>query len=180
MLFVSRAILVAAWLSVIAANANAFMAQSPLAGAVCPTNDRRSLAASGPEEAAQKVRAALFKGFADRYLLGPVSEAKVDAATATLHAQQMVGLYEISRRSDDSFISIANLAGQTTVVLTEDGSLSVPSVTGVDGDQGNNGGPQETSHSGLLSVLGKWSFHSFHVLHSSMLICLKSNYSNPM
>jgi hypothetical protein len=45
----------------------------------------------------------------------------------------MAGIYENSRRSDDSFISIANLAGQTKVVPTEEGSISVPSVTGVDG-----------------------------------------------
>lgn len=92
-----------------------------------------SMNSSGALGAAHKVRAALFKGFADRYLPGPVADGKVDAATAKLHAQQMVGLYENSRRSDDSFISIANLVGQTKVVMTEEGSISVPSVTGVDG-----------------------------------------------
>jgi CubicO group peptidase (beta-lactamase class C family) len=92
-----------------------------------------SMNSSGADAAAHKVRAALFHGFADRYLPGPALEGKVDAATAKLHAQQMAGLYENSRRSDDSFISIANLAGQTKVVVSEEGSISVPAVTGVDG-----------------------------------------------
>jgi CubicO group peptidase (beta-lactamase class C family) len=92
-----------------------------------------SMNSSGKDEAAHKIRAALFKGFADRYLPGKPAEGKVDAATAKLHAQHMAGIYENSRRSDDSFISIANLIGQTKVVVTEEGSISVPSVTGVDG-----------------------------------------------
>ena len=92
-----------------------------------------SMNSSGSQEAAHKVRAALFKGFADRYLPGPVAEGKVDAATAKLHASQMAGIYENSRRSDDSFISISNLAGQTKVLATAEGSITVPSATGIDG-----------------------------------------------
>ena len=76
-----------------------------------------SMNSSGGEAAAHKVRAALFHGFADRYLPGPSVEGKVDAATAKLHAQQMAGVYENSRRSDDSFISIFNLLGQTKVAV---------------------------------------------------------------
>ena len=92
-----------------------------------------SMNSSGKEAAAQKIRAALFKGFADRYLPGTIADGKVDAATAKLHAQQMAGLYENSRRTEDSFISLTNLLGQSKVVVTEDGSISVPAVTGVDG-----------------------------------------------
>lgn len=92
-----------------------------------------SMNSSGKEAAAQKIRAALFKGFADRYLPGNIADGKVDAATAKLHAQQMAGLYENSRRTEDSFISLTNLLGQSKVVVTEDGSISVPAVTGVDG-----------------------------------------------
>ena len=92
-----------------------------------------SMNSSGNEGAAHKVRAALFKGFADRYLPGPNADGQVDAATAKLHAQQMAGLYENSRRTEDSFISLTNLAGQSKVVVTEEGSISVPSATGVDG-----------------------------------------------
>ena len=92
-----------------------------------------SMNSSGGEAAAHKVRAALFHGFADRYLPGPSGHGKIDAATAKLHAQQMAGVYENSRRSDDSFISIFNLLGQTKVAVTEEGSISVPAVTGVDG-----------------------------------------------
>ncbi|MDL2358531.1 MAG: serine hydrolase, partial [Pseudomonadota bacterium] len=92
-----------------------------------------SMNSTGSEGAAHKVREALFKGFADRYLPGPNAEGRVDAATAKLHAQQMAGLYENSRRTEDSFISLTNLVGQSKVAVTAEGALSVPSVTGIDG-----------------------------------------------
>ncbi|MFZ2236041.1 MAG: serine hydrolase domain-containing protein [Dokdonella sp.] len=87
----------------------------------------------GKEGVAGKIRGDLFKQFADRYLPGPISEGTVDVATAKLHAQQMLGVYENSRRSNDTFTSLANLAGQTKVVLTKDGSISLPSLTDLGG-----------------------------------------------
>lgn len=92
-----------------------------------------SVNSAGNEGVAGKIRSALFKGFADRYLPGPVPEGKVDAATARQHAQQMAGHYENSRRSDDSFVTVANLLSQVKVVPTEDGSISVPSLTDLGG-----------------------------------------------
>ena len=88
----------------------------------------------GKEGVAGKIRTALFKGFADRYLPGPNADGKVDAATAKLHAKQMAGLYENSRRADDSFVALVNLASQVKVVADGKGSISVPSVTDLSGE----------------------------------------------
>jgi CubicO group peptidase (beta-lactamase class C family) len=88
----------------------------------------------GKEGVAGKIRTALFKGFADRYLPGPNADGKVDAATAKLHAKQMAGLYENSRRADDTFVALVNLASQIKVVADGKGSISVPSVTDLSGE----------------------------------------------
>ena len=88
----------------------------------------------GKEGVAGKIRTALFKGFADRYLPGPNDDGKVDAATAKLHAKQMAGLYENSRRADDTFVALVNLASQIKVVADGKGSISVPSVTDLSGE----------------------------------------------
>ena len=87
----------------------------------------------GKEGVAGKIRSDLFKQFANRYLPGPIPEGTVDVASAKQHAQQMVGVYENSRRANDTFTSLANLAGQTKVVLTKDGGISVPSLTDLGG-----------------------------------------------
>lgn len=92
-----------------------------------------SVNSSGREGAAGAIRGALFQEFADRYLPGPAPQGKVDAAVAKQHAQQMVGRYTNSRRSEDGFIALANLAGQAKVVANEDGTITVPMLTGLDG-----------------------------------------------
>ena len=92
-----------------------------------------SFNSSGREGAAGKIRGALHKAFAARYLPGTPHEGQVDEATAREHAAQMAGLYDSSRRPDDNFLAILNLVGQTKVVPTEDGSISVPALTGLDG-----------------------------------------------
>lgn len=89
----------------------------------------------GKEGVAGKIRGALFKAFANRYLPGPtLTDAKLDAATAKQHAGQMAGTYEVSRRGDDTFISILNLMTQTSVIADGKGSISVPSLTDLAGD----------------------------------------------
>lgn len=92
-----------------------------------------SFNSAGREGAAGKIRGALHKAFAERYLPGKVEETAVDEATAREHAAQMAGLYDSSRRPDRNFLAILNLVGQTKVVATEDGSISVPALTGLDG-----------------------------------------------
>ena len=83
-----------------------------------------SMNSSGGEAAAHKVRAALFHGFADRYLPGPGrTTARSTRTPRNCTHSRWPAVYENSRRSDDSFISIVNLVGQTKVVVTEEGSI---------------------------------------------------------
>ncbi len=92
-----------------------------------------SLNSSGKEGAAGVIRNALFEKFADRYLPGPRAEGKVDPETAKLHAQQIAGRYDNSRRSETGFIALAYLAGQAKVVANDDGTITVPALTGING-----------------------------------------------
>ena len=83
---------------------------------------------AGKDGAARNVRASLVTGFADRYLplKGSLPASTVDAATARLHAQQIVGAYMSSRRPQTTFMSILNPAGLVKVIANEDGTISVP------------------------------------------------------
>lgn len=94
-----------------------------------------SFNSAGKEGVAGKIRGTLFKQFASRYLSVPEStDGKVDVATAKQHAQQMAGIYENSRRSDDGFLSMLNLISQTKVVADGKGSIIVPSLTDLGGN----------------------------------------------
>lgn len=69
----------------------------------------------GKDGAAQKIRSARFKGFADRYQAGQIPEGEADVETAKLHAKPMAGTYANSRRADYVFTSLTNLLGQANV-----------------------------------------------------------------
>ncbi len=84
-----------------------------------------SFNSGGKEGAVHPLRSALFEGFADRYLPGPMPEGSVDPALAEKHAALMTGVYEVSRRSATSFIAALGLFGQTKVSAKPDGSLVV-------------------------------------------------------
>lgn len=86
-----------------------------------------SFNSAGKEGVAGKLRGALLRSFADRYLPGPTPQGSVDAETAKQHAQEIAGVYEISRRADDTFFSLLNLFGQTKVVADGEGGIIVPS-----------------------------------------------------
>lgn len=89
----------------------------------------------GKEGVVGKMRAALFKSFADRYLPGPAPEdAVVDTETARQQAQQLVGVYQSSRRSDDTFLSLLNLLSQAKVTADDKGSIVVDAVTDLSGE----------------------------------------------
>lgn len=92
-----------------------------------------SVNSSGKEGAPGVIRTALFEEFADRYFPGPVAEGKVDAATAKEHAAQIAGRYDNSRRSETGFVALAYLMGQVTVQANEDGTITVPALTGANG-----------------------------------------------
>lgn len=93
-----------------------------------------SFNSAGKEGVAGKLRSALFKGFADRYLPGPIAEGEVDAETAKLHAGQIAGVYENSRRADFVFTSLTYLIGQVKVAPDGKGSIIVPSITDLAGE----------------------------------------------
>ena len=84
-----------------------------------------SMNSGGKDGAAHAVRTALFRDFANRYLPGPGPAGEgVDAKTAKLHAQQMLGNYESSRRRETGFMALAYLPGQAKVIINEDGTIS--------------------------------------------------------
>jgi len=93
-----------------------------------------SMNSSGRDGATGVIRGALVRGFADRYLPGPKGRAPaLDAAQAKLHAQQMVGHYDSSRRPQSNLLSLVNMLGQVKVVANEDGTISVPLAMGANG-----------------------------------------------
>ena len=88
-----------------------------------------SFNSGGKQGAANTVRMALFRDFADRYLpnIAP-PDGKVDAATAAEHARLMSGYWEVSRRSESNFFALFGLFGQTQIGTTANGELLVPSL----------------------------------------------------
>ncbi|WP_447762923.1 serine hydrolase domain-containing protein [Sphingopyxis panaciterrae] len=90
-----------------------------------------SMNSAGKEGAAGAVRSALFHKFADRYLPGEQAAGRVDAKTAREHAAMMAGHYVSSRGSFTNFLSLLGLIGQTSIVATEDGKISVPGLDGL-------------------------------------------------
>ncbi|MEB1530359.1 serine hydrolase domain-containing protein [Xanthomonas sp. WHRI 7945] len=93
-----------------------------------------SMNSSGRDGATGHIRGALVRGFADRYLPGPATRASAVAPEqAKLHAQQMVGHYDSSRRPQSNLLSLANLLGQVKVIANEDGTISVPMATDASG-----------------------------------------------
>ncbi|MDP2915616.1 MAG: serine hydrolase domain-containing protein [Candidatus Aminicenantes bacterium] len=83
-----------------------------------------SLNSTGKEGAAGPVRAALLRGFMDRYFPAP-KPALPTLATAKEHGRMMAGLYRWSRRSESSFFTMTNLLGQVKVKAGPDGTLEV-------------------------------------------------------
>ncbi len=81
---------------------------------------------TGRDGAAGILRSSFMSEFADRYLPEPAVAATVSAADAAVHARQMVGTYQSSRRQESNFFSALAFLSQTRVGLDEQGSLFVP------------------------------------------------------
>ena len=90
-----------------------------------------SMNSPGKDGAAQAIRGALFHKFAERYLPRTSQSGTVDAKTARAHANMMVGNYVSSRGAFTNFMSVFGLLGQTSVTLTEDGRIAIPSLDGL-------------------------------------------------
>jgi len=93
-----------------------------------------SLNSLGKDGAAEQIRTGFFREFSDRYFPGPLPEGSVDPKTAAAHAHLITGRYISSRRSHESFLAALNLLGQTRVLATENGSISVPDLKGLNGE----------------------------------------------
>ena len=85
-----------------------------------------SMNSSGRDGATRYLRGELVRQFADRYFPGtPAKAAGVSAEDAKLHAQQLAGTYESSRRPETTFLSLANLLGGVKAYPNKDGTVSV-------------------------------------------------------
>jgi hypothetical protein len=77
-------------------------------------------------------RGVLFKKFLDRYFpytqppAGKIENAQADAAS-------VVGLYQPSRRLENSFLKLANLLGEPKVSVNPDGTISISPFKGPNG-----------------------------------------------
>ncbi|PYK61934.1 MAG: serine hydrolase [Verrucomicrobia bacterium] len=93
-----------------------------------------SLNSLGKDGAAEQIRTGFFREFSDRYFPAPLPEGSVDPETAAAHRHLITGRYISSRRSHESFLAALNLLGQTRVLATENGSISVPDLKGLNGE----------------------------------------------
>ena len=93
-----------------------------------------SFNSAGKDGAVGPIREAFYRYFADRYFPGPGAEGKVDDATAKEHAAEIAGSYIVSRRAEDNFLSILNLLQPTKVAVNDDGTISVPLLTDLNGE----------------------------------------------
>jgi CubicO group peptidase (beta-lactamase class C family) len=87
----------------------------------------------GNDVASSALRTALFQGFVDRYFPAPLPEEPT-LATATAHGKLIAGQYVISRRAQSSFASLGNLLGQGTLHLDADGTVTMSTLKGINGE----------------------------------------------
>ena len=76
-------------------------------------------------------RTNLWQAFLDRYY--PYATSPATSATAKEDAKAAAGTYELSRRSETSFLKTATLLGQFTVAPVDDGDIEIPQLTGANG-----------------------------------------------
>ena len=76
-------------------------------------------------------RTNLWQAFLDRYY--PYTANPTTSATAKDDANAAAGRYELSRRSDTSFLKTASLLGQFEIVPTAEGDIQTPQLTGANG-----------------------------------------------
>jgi hypothetical protein len=84
----------------------------------------------GVSDAVYGARQDLFDGFMDRYFPAPVTPAPAVLPSAKADSARIAGLYEGSRRVQDSFLAFFYLLQQTRIVTNADGTITAPDVTG--------------------------------------------------
>lgn len=81
----------------------------------------------GKDGTTTSLRQALFDQFADRYFPArPAPRLAVAPENARRNAEMLAGSWSSSRRAFSSFVSIADLLGQTQISVGEDGRLIAP------------------------------------------------------
>jgi len=89
-----------------------------------------SVNSRGAQDGAYPMRAALIKGFMDRYFPAETQPATASVtpvlSSAAFDAQQIAGRYESSRRVETAFVSLFYLLGQTVITANEDHTISMP------------------------------------------------------
>ena len=83
-----------------------------------------SVNSAGKEGASSSIRGQLFTQFLDRYFPATTPPAPT-TATAKDHAQQVAGVYEVSRRPQNSFLAVLGLLQPTRIVANEDDTISI-------------------------------------------------------
>ena len=81
--------------------------------------------APGVDDALFRIRSDLFEDFTDRYFPAPVVVAPV-LNSARGDGRRVVGAYEVTRRTESSFLAIQGLVQQLTITQSADGSLVAP------------------------------------------------------
>ncbi|MGH6869894.1 MAG: serine hydrolase domain-containing protein [Rhizomicrobium sp.] len=80
-----------------------------------------------------RIRKALFAGFMDRYFpAAPAPEPKT-LKTAAQDAKAIAGTYEVSRRSQSNFLSLAAFLQQSKVTAKPDGTIAMSDIEGMNG-----------------------------------------------
>lgn len=90
-----------------------------------------SMNSGGVAGASGAIRSALFHGFADRYLPGEETKARVDEETAREHANMLAGHYVSSRGSFTNFMRVLGLLGSLEITVGADGKIAFPALDGL-------------------------------------------------
>ena len=80
-----------------------------------------------------RAREAVWHAFLDRYFPIELKEAP-PVPTATSDAQQVVGHYIVSRRSQDNILSMLTVVGEMDVVRNDDGTISAKDLKDMNGE----------------------------------------------
>ncbi|MGB7281568.1 MAG: serine hydrolase domain-containing protein [Candidatus Acidiferrum sp.] len=93
-----------------------------------------SLNSSGKDGAAYKTITAFFEQFMDRYFPAPAPQEPT-TATAREDGELLarIGRFQDTRRADSNFISLFSLFDQQSISVNPDGTIILPSATGVNG-----------------------------------------------
>ena len=83
-----------------------------------------SVNALGKDGLGEGIRDDVFHEFADRYFPAADPVLPLDAATAKVHAQQIAGRYQTTRRGETTFVSLINMIQPTTIAANPDGSIT--------------------------------------------------------